>query len=198
MKKGIKILSLAATVFFLLTGAASAVLLDEIPFTYGKTPWVNLSVDLQGVPGTWTYTYTLSVLDDPGAAKIAVHALDIPVISLGVLPPGYSNVTWDPGPTGFYFESEQDGTTYLSFSFYDSPIAAGESKAFSFDSPYNPSSADYYIWNGAQSPAEDGYAAVGKLGGGNSSVPEPATLILVGIGFIGVGAYRHLRARGRA
>lgn len=198
MRKGLKILCLAASLFFLLAGGASATLTGDFMFKSpdGTQDWANLNVVVEGVSGDWTYTFTLSVLDDEDAYQFIVHELDIPVISEGAVPPGYTDLTPAGGIPYFWAsEFEQDGTLYLGV-LYDG-IEAGKSAAVRFKSPYDPALGEAVIVNTGGSSTVKSTSALGALGGGGSSVPEPTALLLVGIGILGIGTYRHLSRKGR-
>jgi len=223
MKKGIKILFLAATVFFLLTGAASAVtfmgpvITDDdgnIMADYSNLSWASLDVQVTGEPNAWTYQFSLKVLagdktyatfleSNPSVQHTAiVHQLDIPIIAGGI-----SGVQL--GGVDVYYVGSFQGEGFLSVLFgdlthdFDDPdyhdgLLPDQTAVVTFNSPNAPGWGTAILYNTGTTSETCSKSALVAPAGGDSSVPEPTTLILVGIGILGVGAYRRLSARGRA
>jgi hypothetical protein len=204
MKKVIKILCVAVTMFFFLAGPSFATLYDGSGADYTfmgaldhSAPWAVLNVKISMLDNpaptldVYTYKFTLHVLsaaDDPNAYGVEVNGMRLPVGGYDAVSQGMDGV--------MYMEPPLETPGELEFLWMPG-IQPGETSAtITLVSTYTPGEGEAMIYDGGDSPGTCVTSAITFPGGGHGQdVPEPTTLILVGIGMLGVGAYRHLSLR---
>ena len=213
MKKAIKMMCIVMSLLFVFAGASYATLYDpstelegqlrseggtDFVFQYLGMDWASLNVYLTG---EYTYQITFSVLD---VGPFEVSELRIPIV------PDHYSVTTDyvthEMPAGSVKASDQswvwmtDSLQILFENEYGEPwLLPGEkSSVITITSDYGPAIGFAYIADGGGTSVENvaSALAIGNPSGGGG-LPEPTTVLLLGIGLLGTGAFRYLSSRSR-
>ena len=196
MTKTLKILCTAMFITLLLGGTSFATSMSDTYYFYYQengvdttVEWAELSFKASDGDGWW-YEYNLSVVNSMGDSH-AVHDLILPIIA-----GGYDSLSLPDGTSlDSFYAGDPD---VLAFYFGDDGLVTGDTSGIiRFHSDYSPKVGFATIINGDSSTNYEAKAAIGGIGGGGGTdnrVPEPATLVLVGFGLIGVTAFKHLRS----
>jgi len=214
MKKTIKILCMVMSLLFVFVGVSSATLYNpadpnlegqlratggaDFVFQYLSMDWAKLNVYLTGM---YTYQMTFSVFD---TAPFEVSEVRIPIV------PGeytvsttYETHQMKAGKVTASDGTEVNMTDSLQILFTNADgdpwLLQGEtSSVITITSNYGPATGFAYIQDGGGSSVGNvaSALAIGSEGPGGG-LPEPTTVLLLGIGLLGTGAFRYLSSRGR-
>jgi hypothetical protein len=195
MRRATKILCLAVFLTLQLSGTSFALPILPINetdhFYLGAVLWADLNVQVEETSGgLYSYRYTLTNF----LAEHPIHSLLLPVVS-----GGYSGPTMGTGSGVQWSSYWDDGygtlTIYFTGSQYQNEINKDESTIpIIILSGYYPEPEIVTIFNQGAQSGTSASTAIGGTGGGNSGVPEPATMLFLGISVLGVGAYRYLKS----
>jgi hypothetical protein len=220
MKKTIKILGVALLSLFLLTGVSFA-LPSFAPGTYDTFDYINpgggvgaslylLQEDIVGGDRLFRYTYQLENINftAPGYADF-IQKLYLPVTNDLEPLVDHTGTGGIPGtiPIALLSIEDYSGRTNLKVEFPNpglfnpvmgAPPGWSLSDTFYFESDYL--LGDFVtaiLVDGADVQFEQVLSNTGGLGGGNDTnpVPEPATLLLFGVGMLGAEALRRSKNR---
>ena len=204
MRSIIKTLCLFATLLVIFAGSAYATSLEDDLKTTGVTyyfgdqndPLATLEVHLSGEAGNYTYEYRLT-----NEAIFNLTSLVLPVVA-GEHGAPYEGVGGDLGWMSVY---DAGPAIYFLYG-HDTPggffgLQAGEMAAPIFiDSGLGPDLATAYL--SGTSPSNEDVASP-QIYQEDLNIedppgaPEPSTLLLLGSGILGLGAFRKLRSRKR-
>jgi len=190
MKRLTRFLCLGAIAFFVLVGPAAAtpVVYDFIHPFQGNL-WAELTAyDPIDTGSGYTYQYTLA---NEGLAGQSIHRLDLQIgvfTAISFTPVSGEPLLVVPPP------AVPGGKVYFMWD----ELAPGESSTFGFTVDLAPGTGTATLWNTGASTNECVATALVTYdgGAGTDPVPEPATLLLIGSGLLGmVGAKRFKRSR---
>jgi hypothetical protein len=208
MGKTIKILSLATTIFFVLAGVSFADLIAwDYRFVYTNPisgdVGARVYLDVEQVSDLYTYTYQVENVNfdpDGSGADSPIYQFLLPVtmpVVLGHAAHPDSHVGVD------LTTASVDGVSYVQVDFdFPGLLSPDYYPGYALSDPFYIQSTVGWDWG--NSILTDGESAnllvlsnLDTTGGGNDTnpVPEPATLLLVGIGALGLGGYRRFKSR---
>jgi hypothetical protein len=204
MQKLIKILCVDGLFLFLVAGASNAGIdttalqttgIDYL-FTYpedGGADWANLNVreivdpdDGLYVDGFNTLVYTLTHLGDYAAP---IHVVNLPTVADSS--PEFGIISAPVGMNSAVLASPE----LIKFSFLPGLYAGNVAQFWVRDDLDVDEGTVTLVNTGTQSSSEVAALLVTFGGGPGTGGPEPGTLFLLGAGFLGMGAFRHLRRR---